>query len=109
MSFRIAACILAGLLPGAAQMPQSHPPVPKTGKAMTKAKPPAGFKVVDVNSATVQDLMLLPGITEELARKIIKGRPYKTKANLVTHQILPPQVYDVVKKHIKARQPGDPK
>lgn len=108
--FRIAASALLALPGLGAQMP--HPMPPGMGKAMPpphakRSKPPV--RQLDINSGSKEELMALPGVTEELATRILKGRPYTSKANLVTHKILPPPVYEAVKKHIKARQPGEPK
>jgi competence protein ComEA len=60
---------------------------------------------VDINSATKAELKKLPGISEADADKIIAGRPYATKANLVTHKILSEDTYQNVKRLVIAKQP----
>ena len=70
----------------------------KTGKAAAAAK------LVDINSASKAELMKLPGIGEEQADKIIAGRPYNSKARLVTNKIVPIGTYEGLKQRIIARQ-----
>jgi hypothetical protein len=66
------------------------------------APPPA--VLVDINSASPETLKTLPGIGDAEAAKIIAGRPYLTKAHLVTHQVLPMEVYQGLRTAIIARQ-----
>ncbi len=61
---------------------------------------------VDINSATKEELIKLPGVSEAYAAKIIAGRPYLTKIHLVTHDVLPYAVYTSIKGRIIARQKG---
>lgn len=53
----------------------------------------AGHRVVDLNTASESDLMDLPGIGRNEARKIIAGRPYRNRHELVTKGILSEQEY----------------
>ncbi|TMQ50749.1 MAG: helix-hairpin-helix domain-containing protein [Candidatus Eisenbacteria bacterium] len=59
---------------------------------------------VDINTASKEDLMKLPGITDETAQKIIDGRPYKSKAELTKKSILTKAEYGKVRSRIVARQ-----
>jgi len=59
---------------------------------------------VDINSASKEDLMKLPGITDETAEKIVAGRPYKSKADLTRKSILTKAEYGKVRNRIVARQ-----
>lgn len=62
------------------------------------------IKLVDINSATKDELKKLPGISDAEADKIIAGRPYLTKAHLVTHNIISAPIYHNLKTMIIAKQ-----
>lgn len=56
-----------------------------------RPEPPAAL--LDINTATAAQLRALPGMGEAYARRVIAGRPYTAKNQLVTRGILPQQVY----------------
>jgi len=62
-------------------------------------------KPVNINGATREELKKLPGIGNAEADKIISGRPYGSKANLVTRNIISMDIYENIKKRIIAKQP----
>ena len=76
----------------------------KERAAGAKAAATAKVKPVDINSAGKEELKKLPGIGDAEADKIIAGRPYLSKANLVTHKVLPEGGYEPIKRLIIARQ-----
>jgi competence protein ComEA len=76
----------------------------KSETAKEKAATPKAGELVDINSATADELKAIPGIGEAYSAKIIEGRPYRAKNELVQKKILPQAVYDKVKNHIVARQ-----
>jgi DNA uptake protein ComE-like DNA-binding protein len=88
-------------LPASAQTPQTTPTKPST--SMTAAKPASAAPLVDINSASAEDLDKLPGIGDARAQAIIKGRPYKGKDDLVNKKILTPGVYNGIKGKIIAK------
>ena len=65
-------------------------------------------KAVDVNSAAESDIIAI-GITAPVAKKIIDGRPYRNKRDLVTRQVLTQEQYDKFKDMLVARRPRSPK
>lgn len=74
----------------------------KAGTAQKKS--PAKIKPVDINSAGKAALMKLQGIGEAEAARIVAGRPYLSKAHLVTRQVIPRGIYEQIKKQIIAIQ-----
>lgn len=77
-------------------------------KADTKAAAPAAAapkaEIIDLNSATKEQLMTLTGIGDKISDKIIAGRPYKGKDDLVAKKILTQAAYDKIKGQIIAKQ-----
>lgn len=84
---------------------------PKTTEKSAKpkaAKATAKVKLVDINSANKKELKTLPGISDAEADKIIAGRPYLTKAHLVTDNVLPRGTYENLKALVIAKQKLEP-
>jgi DNA uptake protein ComE-like DNA-binding protein len=59
---------------------------------------------VDINRASVSSLKSLPGIGDAEAHRIVAGRPYLSKAELVTKKVLPEGPYLAIRRHIIAKQ-----
>lgn len=76
------------------------------GKKAAKAAAGAPKELVDINSASADQLKAIPGIGDAYSKKIIDGRPYRAKNELVSKKVLPEGVYEKVKDSIVARQAG---
>lgn len=70
-----------------------------------KRKAHANIRLININGATREQLKKLPGISNAESDRIIAGRPYATKAHLVTQNIIARGVYENLKKLIIAKQP----
>ena len=100
-AFAVAA---AGVPPAEAQS--------KAPAAKTDAKPAAKDEkksetkkpLLDINSASVDELRTLEGIGDAYSKKIVEGRPYARKDQLVSRKIVPQATYDKIKDQIIAKQ-----
>lgn len=76
----------------------------KTVPAEKKAEPAAKQELLDINTASEADLKALTGIGDAYSKKIIAGRPYAKKDQLLSKKIVPKATYEKIKDKIIAKQ-----
>jgi DNA uptake protein ComE-like DNA-binding protein len=79
-----------------------------SSSASASASAAAKAPLVDINSASKEDLAKLPKIGDARSEAIIKGRPYSGKDDLLKKKILPKDAYNAVKDLIIAKQAPKP-
>jgi competence ComEA-like helix-hairpin-helix protein len=93
-------------LPAVAQTtsPPKSPSPPSATAPTTTGKPVKAGELVDINSASAEELDKLPGVGPVRAQAIIAGRPYNGKDDLTNRKVIPANVYNGIKDKIIARQ-----
>lgn len=98
--------VLLGTMAISQTTPQPTPDAqPSPTHKMSKAeKQQAQGKILDLNTASKEELAALPGVGPSYAQKIIDGRPYKDKRDLLRKRVLPENIYNQIKDRVIARR-----
>ncbi len=99
--------LVLGSVSFAAVPPKAAASQPPGGAASTGA-PAVLSRLVDINTASRSELKALPGIGDAEAARIIAARPYMTKTDLVTKNVLSLQAYDALRGAIVVVHKGPP-
>lgn len=96
----VAAMMLGICLPGIAQNQDTD----HSRASKTSANAPAPEARIDLNHATVEELLKAPGMTRSWAERIVRFRPYRTKQDLVENGIVTGEVYERIKDFVIAHR-----
>ncbi len=72
--------------------------------AVAPAAPAAGSSSMNINKASANDLVLLLGLKQEEADRVVSNRPYRVKGELVAKNVLPKETFDLIKDRISVSQ-----
>ena len=92
--------LLALSLPAAAQYGDRD----TSGAPKTSATAPPPEARADINRASIDELLKVPGMTPSWAGRIVRFRPYRTKQDLLDRGVLPGNVYDRIKDYVIAHR-----
>jgi competence protein ComEA len=96
--------VLALAMAGGSLIPLRAVEARGASAATKEHEAPAPEARIDINHATVAELMKVPGMTSSWAGRIVRFRPYRTKSDLLERGVLPSDVYDRIKDYVIAHR-----
>ena len=104
MMSRIGVVLVGLVLVSALSFAQAPKPAKEPAAKKEHATASTKHELVDLNSATKEQLAALPGIGDAYSDKIIAGRPYKSKSELKSKKIIPAATYGKISGKVIAKQ-----
>lgn len=94
---------LSSLQPGMDHSPSTSPkPDLQLAPAPVAAPLKGSVALININTASANDLVLFLGLTKDMAEKVVANQPYRLKGELVAKKVVPKVVFDVIKDRISA-------
>lgn len=94
---------MSGLSSVAAEKTETQAQASAANQRATSA-PPGPNQRVDINRASIAELLKVPGMTPSWAGRIVRFRPYRAKSDLLQRGVLPSGVYDRIKNYVIAHR-----
>lgn len=103
--FALLATVLAGLLWGVSARAAFSQQIATSQPAAQELQPaPPPEARIDINHASTNELLKVPGMTPSWAGRIVRFRPYRTKTDLLNRGVLPSGVYDRIRDYVIAHR-----
>jgi hypothetical protein len=64
--------------------------------------------LLDLNAITIEELLLIEPLDSEMANRIVEGRPYRNKLDLLSRMIVPEDIYQLISHRVKVSEPEQP-
>lgn len=103
LMFLVMVLTVGGLLQPAQLLAGQAATPPMSGHSMPMHGQHMG--ALDLNTASLDDLKMVPGVNEATAKKIMDNRPYARTDELITKKVLSKPAYDSIKEHIAVSKP----
>ena len=96
--------VTGSLAPSMSATPGSSGPAPLASTSRSMGGGPTTSTLMNVNKASSSEMVLLLGLTKDVADRIVSNRPYKVKGELVAKHVMPRETFDMIKDRISVSQ-----